>query len=68
MTGGVVPVSAIAPGELLFFARGTADAPEHVAMAIGYGCVVNGPGWPTRLRGPAKSQPGPILVVRRIAG
>lgn len=38
MPGGVVPVGAIAPGELLF-ARGTADAPEHVAMVIGYGCV-----------------------------
>ncbi|MFF7503899.1 hypothetical protein ACFZBM_31375 [Streptomyces lavendulae] len=43
MTGGVVPVGVIAPGELPF-ARGAADAPEHVAMATGYGCVVNGPG------------------------
>ncbi|MFD9078202.1 C40 family peptidase [Streptomyces erythrochromogenes] len=65
--GRPVPVDAIAPGDLLF-ARGTADAPEHVAMAIGYGYVVHAPRTGKPVSVVRQSELGPILVVRRIVG
>ncbi|MEW1637464.1 NlpC/P60 family protein [Streptomyces sp. NPDC093801] len=65
--GRPVPADAIAPGDLLF-ARGTADAPEHVAMAIGYGYVVHAPRTGRPVSVVPQSQLGPILVVRRIVG
>ncbi|MDX3538841.1 NlpC/P60 family protein [Streptomyces sp. MB09-01] len=65
--GRAVPVGAIAPGDLLF-ARGTADAPEHVAMAIGYGYVVHAPRTGRPVSVVQQGELGPILVVRRIVG
>ncbi|WP_051779485.1 C40 family peptidase [Streptomyces sp. NRRL S-241] len=65
--GRPVPVDAIAPGDLLF-ARGTADAPEHVAMAIGYGYVVHAPRTGRPVSVVKQSELGQILVVRRIVG
>ncbi|WP_042804684.1 NlpC/P60 family protein [Streptomyces sp. C] len=65
--GRAVPETAILPGDLLF-ARGTADAPEHVAMAIGYGYVVHAPRTGRPVSVVPQSQLGPILVVRRIIG
>ncbi|MFI7359581.1 C40 family peptidase [Streptomyces avidinii] len=65
--GRAVPASAIAPGDLLF-ARGTADAPEHVAMAIGYGYVVHAPRTGRPVSVVQQGALGPILVVRRIVG
>ncbi|WP_327388942.1 C40 family peptidase [Streptomyces sp. NBC_01207] len=65
--GRPVPVNDIAPGDLLF-ARGTADAPEHVAMAIGYGYVVHAPRTGRPVSVVRQSELGPILVVRRIVG
>ncbi|GAA1553154.1 C40 family peptidase [Streptomyces globosus] len=65
--GRAVPASAIAPGDLIFV-RGTADAPEHVAMAIGYGYVVHAPRTGRPVSVVQQSELGPILVVRRIVG
>ncbi len=65
--GRAVPVGAVAPGDLLF-ARGTADAPEHVAMAIGYGYVVHAPRTGRPVSVVQQGDLGPILVVRRIVG
>ncbi|MEU2391888.1 NlpC/P60 family protein [Streptomyces sp. NPDC007369] len=65
--GRAVPASAIAPGDLLFV-RGTADAPEHVAMAIGYGYVVHAPRTGRPVSVVEQNELGPILVVRRIVG
>ncbi|MET9324911.1 NlpC/P60 family protein [Streptomyces sp. NPDC003038] len=65
--GRAVPASAIAPGDLLF-ARGTADAPEHVATAIGYGYVVHAPRTGRPVSVVQQGDLGPILVVRRIVG
>ncbi|GGS35707.1 hypothetical protein Snoj_29140 [Streptomyces nojiriensis] len=65
--GRAAPASTIAPGDLLFV-RGTADAPEHVAMAIGYGYVVHAPRTGRPVSVVQQSELGPILVVRRIVG
>ncbi|AJF70367.1 C40 family peptidase [Streptomyces vietnamensis] len=65
--GRAVPTNAIQPGDLVF-AVGSASAPEHVAMAIGYGYVVHAPK-PGRVVEVTKEvNLGPILVVRRIVG
>ncbi|MFJ4879997.1 C40 family peptidase [Streptomyces sp. NPDC088745] len=66
--GRGVPASAIAPGDLLFV-RGTASAPEHVAMSIGYGYAVHAPqtGKPVMVSKEGELG-GSILVVRRIVG
>ncbi|MFB7453245.1 C40 family peptidase [Streptomyces sp. NPDC056194] len=65
--GRAIPTNAIQPGDLVF-AVGSASAPEHVAMAIGYGYVVHAPK-PGRVVEVAKeANLGPILVVRRIVG
>ncbi|WUX87708.1 C40 family peptidase (plasmid) [Streptomyces sp. NBC_01426] len=63
--GRAVPADAIAPGDLLF-ARGSASAPEHVAMAIGYGYVVHAPRTGRPVTVVKQTDLGPILVVRRI--
>ncbi|MFK0238777.1 C40 family peptidase [Streptomyces vinaceus] len=65
--GRAVPANAIAPGDLIFV-RGTANAPEHVAMAIGYGYVVHAPRTGRPVSVVPQSELGPILVVRRIVG
>ncbi|MFJ6784478.1 C40 family peptidase [Streptomyces yangpuensis] len=66
--GRGVPATAIAPGDLIFV-RGTASAPEHVAMSIGYGYAVHAPrtGKPVMVSKEGELG-GPILVVRRIVG
>ncbi|WP_455432522.1 C40 family peptidase [Streptomyces yangpuensis] len=66
--GRGIPATAIAPGDLLFV-RGTASAPEHVAMSIGYGYAVHAPrtGKPVMVSKEGELG-GPILVVRRIVG
>ncbi|KPI33049.1 NLP/P60 protein [Actinobacteria bacterium OV450] len=65
--GHSVPASAIAPGDLLFM-RGSASAPEHVAMSIGYGYVVHAPRTGRPVTVAKEADLGPILVVRRIVG
>ncbi|WP_411107315.1 C40 family peptidase [Streptomyces sp. cmx-4-9] len=66
--GRGVPATAIAPGDLIFV-RGTASAPEHVAMSIGYGYAVHAPrtGRPVMVSKDGELG-GPVLVVRRIFG
>ncbi|MFG2298498.1 C40 family peptidase [Streptomyces sp. NPDC048603] len=65
--GRGVPIGQVQPGDLLF-SRGTAAAPEHVSMAIGYGYVVHSPK-PGRVVEVSKQEyMGEILVIRRIVG
>lgn len=66
--GRAVPAnaSALQPGDLIF-TRGSASRPEHVAMAIGDGLLVQAPR-PGRVVEVAKvPEQGTILVVRRIS-
>lgn len=65
--GRAAPAGQVQPGDLLF-SRGSASAPEHVSMAIGYGYVVHArkPGRVVEVT--KQSNMGEILVVRRIAG
>ncbi|MFF8610917.1 C40 family peptidase [Streptomyces sp. NPDC015346] len=63
--GRGVPTSQVQPGDLLF-SRGTAAAPEHVSMAIGYGYVVHAPKPGRVVEVTKQANMGEILVVRRI--
>lgn len=65
--GRGVPASQIQPGDLLF-SRGTAAAPEHVSMAIGYGYVVHAPKPGQVVKVAKQTEMGKILVTRRIVG
>ncbi|THA53182.1 C40 family peptidase [Streptomyces sp. A1136] len=65
--GRAVPTNAIQPGDLLF-AVGSASAPEHVALSIGYGYVVHAPKPGRVVEVTKQANLGPILVVRRIVG
>ncbi|MCY0945629.1 C40 family peptidase [Streptomyces antarcticus] len=65
--GRPVSTSGIQPGDLLF-AVGSASAPEHVALAIGYGYVVHAPKPGRVVEVVKQANLGPILVVRRIVG
>ncbi|MEU6212728.1 NlpC/P60 family protein [Streptomyces sp. NPDC047023] len=64
--GRAVPAGQVQPGDLLF-SRGSASAPEHVSMAIGYGYVVHAPKPGRVVEVTRQSNMGEILVVRRIA-
>lgn len=65
--GRNVPTGQVQPGDLLF-ARGTLTAPEHVAMAIGYGYVVHAPKPGRVIEVTTQARMGEILAVRRIVG
>ncbi|MFF2305936.1 C40 family peptidase [Streptomyces sp. NPDC058128] len=65
--GHMVPIGGVQPGDLLF-SRGTAAAPEHVSMAIGYGYVVHAPRTGRVVEVAKQASMGQILVVRRIVG
>ncbi|MFD9053012.1 C40 family peptidase [Streptomyces zaomyceticus] len=65
--GRGVPVDQVHPGDLLF-SRGSAAAPEHVSMAIGYGYVVHAPKPGQVVKVAKQTEMGEILVVRRIVG
>ncbi|MFD9517926.1 C40 family peptidase [Streptomyces sp. NPDC059979] len=65
--GRGVPVGQVQPGDLLF-SRGSAAAPEHVSMAIGYGYVVHAPKPGQVVKVAKQMEMGNILVVRRIVG
>ncbi|MFF3159715.1 C40 family peptidase [Streptomyces sp. NPDC057910] len=62
--GRPVPLSAVQPGDLLF-SEGSAAQPEHVAMAIGGGLLVQAPR-PGRVVEVATIQGRTILAVRRV--
>ncbi|MFE5482956.1 C40 family peptidase [Streptomyces sp. NPDC056527] len=65
--GRGIPTGQAQPGDLLF-SRGTAAAPEHVSMAIGYGYVVHAPKPGRVVEVTKQANMGTILVVRRIVG
>ncbi|MFE2270705.1 C40 family peptidase [Streptomyces lavendulae] len=65
--GRAVPADAIQAGDLLF-AVGSASAPEHVALSIGYGYVVHAPKPGRVVEVTKQASLGPILLVRRIVG
>ncbi|MEV8535615.1 NlpC/P60 family protein [Streptomyces sp. NPDC051211] len=65
--GQGIPTGQVQPGDLLF-SRGTAAAPEHVSMAIGYGYVVHAPKPGRVVEVTKQANMGEILVVRRIVG
>ncbi|MFE5549372.1 NlpC/P60 family protein [Streptomyces sp. NPDC056534] len=65
--GHMVPIGGVQPGDLLF-SRGTAAAPEHVSMAIGYGYVVHAPRTGRVVEVAKQASMEQILVVRRIVG
>ncbi len=65
--GRGVPTGQVQPGDLLF-SRGTAAAPEHVSMAIGYGYVVHAPKPGRVVEVTKQANMGEILVLRRIIG
>ncbi|MFJ6752190.1 C40 family peptidase [Streptomyces sp. NPDC091266] len=63
--GKAVSTTALKPGDLVF-SRGSATAPEHVAMYLGQGLVIEAPrtGKPVRIA-PIKSMA--VLAARRVA-
>ncbi|MFD9630345.1 C40 family peptidase [Streptomyces violascens] len=63
--GSPVPPDAVQPGDLLF-SEGSAAQPEHVAMAIGGGLLVQAPR-PGRVVEVATIEGRRILAVRRVA-
>ena len=63
--GRAIPLDAVQPGDLLF-SEGSAAQPEHVAMALGDGLLVQAPR-PGRVVEVAKMEGRRILAVRRVA-
>ncbi|MER0443251.1 NlpC/P60 family protein [Streptomyces sp. Edi4] len=63
--GRAIALDAVQPGDLLF-SEGSAAQPEHVAMALGDGLLVQAPR-PGRVVEVAKMEGRRILAVRRVA-
>lgn len=65
--GRPVPTTALRPGDLVF-TRGTAARPEHVAMVVGHGLVVQAPGTGQVVQVSEIAGHGKLLAARRIVG
>ncbi|MEV4616798.1 C40 family peptidase [Kitasatospora sp. NPDC049258] len=65
--GAPVPTDALRPGDLVF-THGTADRPEHVAMFIGAGLLVQAPHTGDVVRVSRLADQGVVLAVRRMVG
>ncbi|MEW1914206.1 C40 family peptidase [Kitasatospora sp. NPDC085895] len=64
--GVAVPAGALLPGDLVF-TRGTADRPEHVAMSIGDGLLVQAPRTGRNVEIVPLEGHGQVLAARRVA-
>lgn len=65
--GRPVPTTALRPGDLVF-TRGAAARPEHVAMVIGHGLLVQAPGSGRVIEASEVEGHGELLAARRLVG